>query len=154
MAHKKRYPKKVEKKKPKYWVIILVVLAASILLLVKNQAGKPEVPITSKPPEVQLDTHLEESRPVFVFFHSNNCQSCIDMIHVVEQVYPQFQEQVALVDVNVYDKQNTDLLRRANITYIPTQMFIDSSGQSEQTIGVMSPQELQEQLLKIARVSE
>jgi thiol-disulfide isomerase/thioredoxin len=93
---------------------------------------------------------MEAGQPVFVFFHSNNCKSCLDMIAVVDQVYPDFRADVALVDVNVYDPENQGLIQRAKIFSIPTQVFIDASGQGKVTIGVMAPEDLRQQLQALA----
>jgi len=101
-------------------------------------------------PEAQLDQLLAAGEPAFVFFHSNNCVQCIRMIEIVEQVYPEFSESAPLVDVNVYDERNGNLLQRAGLRYIPTLIFIDRAGQAQGHVGVMEPEALREQLLKLA----
>lgn len=102
-------------------------------------------------PEAQLDQLLAEGKPVFAFFHSNNCVQCIRMIEIVEQVYPDFSDAVPLVDVNVYDERNGNLLRRVGLRFIPTLVFVDRAGQGETHVGVMEPQALREQLQALAR---
>lgn len=101
-------------------------------------------------PEEQVDHLLAAGQPVFAFFHSNTCQQCIDMTGIVNQVYPDFIGQVYLVDVNVYDQQNQNLLRRANLRVIPTLIFVDRSGQSWGYTGVMPADALREQLNTLA----
>lgn len=90
-------------------------------------------------PEEQLDQSLAAGRPVLVFMHSNNCQSCIDMTKVVNQVYPEFAGQVALVDVDVYDDANGPLMQRLGLRYIPTVVVFDKAGQAAQNVGAMKP---------------
>lgn len=97
-------------------------------------------------PEAQVDQYMEEGKPVFVFFHSTNCQSCIVMMGIVDQVYPEFKEHVALVDVDVYDSQNNNLLKRARVQAIPTLYFIDKKGQGKYAVGVMEADQFREQL--------
>ena len=72
------------------------------------------------------------------------------MTEIVEQVYPDFAEQVALVDVNVYDDANQSLLQRAGIRVIPTLIFIDRTGAGQGYTGVMPAEELQEALTTLA----
>jgi thioredoxin-like negative regulator of GroEL len=106
--------------------------------------------LTTKAPEAQLNWYLENEQPVFVFFHSTTCQTCIDMMAVVDQVYPEFKDQVGLVNVDVYASWNEDLLRQARITNIPTHVFINSKGEGTTMIGGMPPEELRAQLQALA----
>ena len=101
-------------------------------------------------PEAQLERLVIAGKPALAFFHSNNCVQCIKMMEVVAQVYPEFEDSVALVDVNVYDKRNSSLLQRARISAIPTQIFFDRAGQGMVIMGAMTPDELREQLRALA----
>ena len=109
-------------------------------------AGLDAADLAALSPEAQVDRLLAAKQPIFAFFHSTTCQQCIDMTHIVEQVYPDFNGQVYLVDVNVYDKGNQNLLRRANLHVIPTLIFIDRSGETWGYTGVMPADALREQL--------
>jgi len=126
---------------PRILILAGIVILVAIIFILKREPPQAAIP-ASVSAEVQLDQHLKEQKPTFVFFHSNNCQSCIDMIAIVDQVYPDFKEEVALVDVNVYDPVNETLLRRAGISSIPTQLFIDRTGQGKVIIGVMAQDQL------------
>lgn len=101
-------------------------------------------------PDAQLDRHLTAGKPTLAFFHSNNCVQCIKMMEVVEQVYPEFDDSVALVDVNVYDQANARLLQVARIRAIPTQIFFDRSGQGTVIMGAMTPDQFREQMQTLA----
>jgi thiol-disulfide isomerase/thioredoxin len=136
---------------PKIFILTGIVLIITIILIVKNQTVEQPVSTADQTAEVLLDQYLENGKPTLVFFHSNNCQSCIDMIAIVNQVYPEFEDTIALVDVNVYDPANQNLLQRAKINSIPTQLFIDHSGQGKVTIGIMSPEDLRTQLLALTK---
>lgn len=122
----------------------------TVIIIIKNQSVEQLTSTTNQTAEALLDQYLAEGKPIFVFFHSNNCQSCIDMIAIVDQVYPEFEDTIALVDVNVYDSANQNLLQRANIYSIPTQVFIDRAGQGKVAMGVMSPEDFRTQLLALA----
>lgn len=136
---------------PKIFILAGIVLIIAVIILVKNQSVEQPDSAADQTAEVLLDQYLEEGKPTFVFFHSNNCQSCIDMIAIVDQVYPEFEDTIALVDVNVYDPENQNLLQRAKIYSIPTQVFIDHTGQGKVAMGVMSPEDLRTQLLALTR---
>ena len=108
------------------------------------------LPPASSSPEEQLDRLLAEGQPVLAFFHSTTCKPCIQMDEIVKEVYPGYQETVGMVDVNVYDKSNQNLLRRANLRVIPTLIFIDRSGEAKGYTGVMPADALHEQLQALA----
>lgn len=112
--------------------------------------GVQESALLDEPPEAQLDRFLIAGKPTLAFFHSNNCVQCIKMMEVVEQVYPEFDGSVALVDVNVYDKSNSRLLQRAQIRAIPTQIFFDRTGQGKVIMGAMTPDQFREQMQTLA----
>lgn len=130
---------------PSILIIVGILLLIGVIFLVKNQPSQTSA-TANESPEAKLDRLMEEGKPVFVFFHSTNCQSCIDMMNIVDQVYPEYQSDVALVDVNVYDPQNQNLLRRAGINTIPTQVFIRRNGDGKVTLGLMEPNLLRQQL--------
>lgn len=102
-------------------------------------------------PEAQLDQYMAAGRPILAFFHSNTCAQCIRMTEVVNQVYPDYAQHIALVDVNVYDQQNQNLLDRAGIRVIPTLIFIDKKQQGQSYSGVMPAETLREQLKALAQ---
>lgn len=126
-------------------ILALIVLSAGVVLWVKNQ-NKPVQIGTTELAEAQFDHNLQQKKPMFAFFHSTDCHSCVEMMSLVDEVYPSFRNEVALVDVNVYDSANQNLLRRARILSIPTQIFIDSEGNGKVFLGVMSKDQLQQEL--------
>ena len=130
---------------PRILILLGIMLLVAVVFLLKNQSSKTALPLDESP-EAQLDRYLEEGKPTFAFFHSTDCQSCIVMMNTVDQVYPEFKNSVALVDVNVYDPQNENLLRRAGINTIPTQVFINSRGEGKVSMGIMEAGMLRQQL--------
>lgn len=134
---------------PTILILVGIVIVVAVVFLLKNQP-EPKPDLTAKAPEAQLDWYLENEQPVFVFFHSTTCKTCTDMMAIVDQVYPEFKDQVGLVDVDVYATWNEDLLRQARITNIPTQVFINGKGEGKTLIGGMQPEELRAQLQALA----
>lgn len=134
---------------PTMLILAGIVIVVAVVFLLKNKPA-PAPEMTATTPEAQLDWYLENKQPVFVFFHSTTCQTCIDMMAVVDQVYPEFKGQVGIVDVDVYASWNENLLRRAGITNIPTQVFVNGKGEGKTMIGGMPPEELRAQLQALA----
>jgi len=139
-----------------------------MLIFVKGQAKAPEsTALDNKAPEINsaapvaqtvqeapeqmLDRLYNEKEPVFAFFHSNNCHLCIEMIKVVDEVLPEYEGKVSLVDINVYDENNKSLLQRAQIQAIPTQIFISRSGEISRQVGLMSADQLRTVLDQISK---
>lgn len=122
----------------------------NIFLDAVTNSPKKDTPVANVLPETQFDRHLAAGTPIVAFFHSNDCVQCVKMIEVVEQVYPDFATRVALVDVNVYDRQNQSLLRRAGIRAIPTMIFIDAGGQGQIAMGFMDPNAFRGELQRLA----
>jgi thiol-disulfide isomerase/thioredoxin len=87
----------------------------------------------------QLSWALNQKQPALVFMHSTSCQSCNDMMKVVDQIYPEFRDRVLLVDVDVYDEANARLMQLLELRYIPTVVVFDKEGQATRNVGVMKP---------------
>lgn len=137
--------------------VVEVQTALDVLPPVEETEAKPApavetslAPRAGESPEAHLDRLLEEGQPVFAFFHSYTCYQCTEMDKIVQQVHPAFAEQVALVDVDVYDTANRSLLQRAGINVIPTLIFIDRAGLSQGSTGLMQAEDLQEVLESLA----
>lgn len=137
---------------PQFLILGGVILLAVMILALKQDktpAGASSTS-TSALPEAQLDRALQAGEPVLAFFHSNDCQQCIVMIDVVAQVYPEFENTVTLVDINVYDERNTALLNRVGLQYIPTLIFYDHTGKEQIAVGVMEAEILRQTLAALA----
>ena len=150
----KRTGKRRKKSQPlSRWLIVggLLVMVAAVLLLKGGQAPQAAESSAEGAPQARLAQALEEGKPILAFYHSNNCVSCLEMIEIVNQVYPEYREEVVLVDVNVYDPQNKALLQAVDLRYIPTQMIYDRSGSHQTVVGVMPPEQLREALAAAAQ---
>ncbi len=124
--------------------IVLLVLA---LMAIKNGTQAPASPISL---EEQYDQALQGKQPTFVFLHSLDCIPCKEMMDVVAEVQPEFEGQVVLIDVDVYDQRNANLLRREGLQMIPTLVFYDRHGERQVQVGVLQPDQLQAVLRSIS----
>jgi thioredoxin 1 len=152
--------KKTRKKNTNSQIVViagLALLVAAVFLLKNTLAPETHEggntatqPAFTTLPEDQLEQALEGGRPVLAFFHSLTCTPCKQMTSIVEEVYPEFENEIVLVDVDVYDQVNEPLLRRALIRTIPSVVFIDRSGQGQTYIGVMPADQLRAMLSDLA----
>lgn len=149
MPAMKRSKAKSSKALPTILILAGIFILIAVVFSSKSRPAQQMV-TNANSLETQFDQYLKEGKPIFAFFHSTDCQSCVDMMAIVDQVYPEFEDTIALVDVNVYAPANQNLLRRVKVYSIPTQVFIDHNGQGKVAIGVMSPDDLRNQLLVLA----
>lgn len=133
-----------------------------VMILLLKMEQEPAATATSAPaaasalvsqdtPAEQFQQALAAKHPTLVFMHSTDCIPCKEMTKVVEQVYPEFAQQVVLVDVNVYDRTNTALIQQLGLRVIPTTVFFDRQGQGQQFMGVMEPDDLRNTLRQLAQ---
>jgi len=142
---------------PKWFLTVLVIASIAVvivgILLLKDQRqsavalsgaqASGSSAVSSAPSGAsaanQLNQALAQGKPALVFIHSTSCQSCKDMMKVVDQVYPEFAGQVTLVDVDVYNEANGPLMQKLGLRYIPTVVVFNREGQSWQNVGLMKP---------------
>ena len=140
-------------------IILIMVIAVVGVFIIKNYIQTTTKPVDSansvvynrnKRPADQYKYAIINSKPALVFIHSNTCDPCIEMIQIVNDVYPEFEDQVILIDVNVYDDQNQGLIAQLGINYIPTLVFYFQNGESQTQVGVLTTDELRQHLISIA----
>lgn len=99
--------------------------------------------------ESQLDQALAAKRPTFVFLHSLNCVACKEMMKTVADVYPDYQDSIVLIDVDIYDQSNSDIIRRERLQSIPTLVFYDAKGTRQVFIGAMPAEQFRATLTQM-----
>ncbi len=117
--------------------VVLSAAQSSALAAATSSPAVVNGPFKPTSPADQLDQALAAGQPVLVFMHSTTCQSCIDMTKVVDQIYPEFADRIALVDVDVYDEANGPLMEKLGLRYIPTVVAFDKEGKTAQNVGAM-----------------
>ena len=148
--------KKRRSKKKNYLGRILIVVGVAVLaavVLILKVGNNPQVQTADTSgdlPATQLQNALAEHRPTLAFFHSYTCQQCIEMIGIVEKVYPDFADVIVLVDIDVDGERNEPLLRQVGLQYIPTLIFYDRLGQRQVSVGVMEAEQLRQILTALA----
>ena len=127
---------------------VIAIVALMVTQLKSDSQATPTIAGASSgvSPAEQLRQATDQGRPALVFMHSTDCIPCKQMMTIVEQVYPEFTNQVVLVDVNVYDEANASLMQTLRLQAIPTSVIFDRKGQSKTFVGVMSATDLRTRL--------
>ena len=128
-------------------ILVGLLLIVVVILILKPGAAPPT---TSALPEEQRANALATGKPTFIFLHSLDCVPCKEMMDIVALVYPEFDNKVILVDVDVYADENAGLLRDEMVRAIPTLVFYDRSGQRRVYVGVMEAAQLRLTLVTLA----
>jgi len=144
--HTKR-SRRAHKQPPNFLILAGIALLLIAIFAFRNGGDSRT---TSTALEAQLDQALKESRPTFVFLHSLNCIPCKEMMKTVADVYPDYQDSVVLIDVDIYDQNNRDLLQRERLQSIPTLVFYDAEGTRQVFIGAMPAAQFRDTLTQLA----
>jgi len=137
---------------------ILLILGILILIIavyfLKTQKklwddtanDNPKAVLADETAEEHYERLIQNGEPIFMFFRSDSCEACLEMKKIVDQIFPDYEEKIAFIDVDAYDPQNNSLMKRAHIQAIPTLFFIDKNGQASYAVGVMEAEQFQDQL--------
>jgi thiol:disulfide interchange protein len=144
-------PKRLKRKRParKQPPTLLILAGIALLMIAVFALKSGDNPSASSSLESQLDLALKEGRPTFVFLHSLDCIPCKEMMGTVATVYPEFQDSVVLIDVDVYDQNNQNILRRERLQSIPTLVFYDAQGNRQLFIGAMPAEQFRQTLTQL-----
>ena len=145
----KRTKSKHPKSKRPSTILILAGIALLVLavIAIKSKDQDPGAPVSL---EEQYELALQEKQPTFVFLHSLDCIPCKEMMEVVAEVQPEFEGQVALIDVDIYQQSNLNIMRREGLQMIPTLVFYDRQGTRQVQVGVLQPDQLRAVLQTIS----
>ncbi len=92
---------------------------------------------------------MRNEKPAMILFRSTNCVPCKRMEKLVNQVRGDYEPDIVFIDVIVYDRSNTELIRQAQIQAIPTSFFIKASGQGRKFVGATSIEVLRAELANL-----
>ena len=145
---KPKRTKRAIREQPSTFLILAGIALLLIAIFAFRNGGDSRT--TSTALEAQLDQALKDGRPTFVFLHSLNCIPCKEMMKTVGDVYPDYQDSVVLIDVDIYDQNNRDLLQRERLQSIPTLVFYDAHGTRQVFIGAMPAEQFRDTLTQLA----
>lgn len=144
--HSKR-KRRSSKNPPTLLILVGIALLLVAVFALKNGNGSSTSTLSL---ESQLDEALVAKRPTFVFLHSLDCIPCKEMMGTVADVYPEFQDSIMLIDVDVYDQNNQNILRRERLQSIPTLVFYDGQGNRQVYIGAMPSDQFRDVMTQLA----
>jgi len=142
-THYKKQPKRETNRLP---LALILVVVAVVLIFAGKALLKQDDINPGDPAEAQLDQALAQKRVIYALFHSTTCIPCKEMEKTAAAVMPEFKGKVTFIDVNVYDDENTNLLRRMGLRVIPTNYVFDRSGQSKTLEGAIKADSLRAEL--------
>jgi hypothetical protein len=67
----------------------------------------------------------------------------------VADVYPDYQDSIVLIDVDVYDQGNSNIIHRERLQSIPTLVFYDAKGTRQVFIGAMPSEQFRDTLTQM-----
>ena len=135
-----------KRKKLRSWLIIAGVIAlVSLVALLKNTTELGRL-MNGEPVEERLETLRAAGEPVVVFFHSPDCSSCEQVQESLDTVYPEFESEVTLLDLDVTDLRYREFVQRTGVQITPTLLLVDAVGNEKLIVGEISPQDLRREL--------
>jgi thioredoxin-related protein len=72
------------------------------------------------------------------------------MMRTVADVYPDYQDSVMLIDVDIYYQENRNIIQRERLQSIPTLVFYDAQGTRQVFIGAMPAEQFRDTLSQLA----
>jgi len=146
----------VSAKVKKYTIIIVLVLLA-LLLAAKLLGWGPKdngavLPSKGKYTAAEQIAAFK-GQPMWLLFHSTTCPPCLEMQGILGELAPEFQGEVAFVTIDVNDPENSELVKKFGIRYVPTTFLIDKKGRIfYQEIGVIPTEEMRGKLKELLKV--
>ena len=92
------------------------------------------------------------SGPEVIKFASPMCYECQELVKVFEEVFPKYNKDITLKQINVTqkDKETKTLIKTYEVKLVPTTVFKDANGKTLRRIeGTMQPQELENYLKEL-----
>lgn len=94
----------------------------------------------------QVEWALRHHRPALILFHSTLCRPCRMMDALVQLVRRDFEPEVVFIDAIIDYAANDEVVRWAKVGSIPAFYFLERAGQGKRIVGLLTQQELREEL--------
>ena len=72
----------------------------------------------------------QEGKPQVIKFTSQMCMDCQTMNNVFKEIFPKHKDKIVLTEIQVQDNNtyNKSMIKKHNVTLVPTIILIDSQG--------------------------
>lgn len=143
--------KLIEKRKRlRSWLIVAgVILFVALVGLLKNRIDTSQW-LYTEPVTARLEQLRADGTPVVVYFHSPDCSSCKQVQASLNEVYPEFKDSVALLDLDVTNLRYRDLVNQVGVQTAPTLLLVNAAGEEKLIVGEISAQRLRAELAVLA----
>lgn len=134
---------------------LLFVVAIGIFMFAckGNKETKTEEPVI---PPVSTQTGVSDSvaasLPTVIDFYATWCPPCKALEPIMEQMKKKFEGKVNFKKVDV--DQEKDVAMYYEIQSIPTLLYVTPSGNITRTVGLLSAQELEAQIVQLIEASK
>ncbi len=108
-------------------IIVLLVLLVPIFayMILSANSGNESMSVNAK-----------TAKPQIIKFTSAMCLDCQTMNKIMKEVYPQYQDKIALTEIQVQDNKPStqEWIKKYDVTLVPTIILMNSSGQQVRRI--------------------
>ncbi len=125
--------------------VILFVLLVALFKTSSAQRGW----LRLRPVSEQVATSKAAGQALVVYFHSPGCSSCARVQTALEQVYPEFESDIMLLDVDVTKRSERSFVETSGVITTPTLLFISPDGRENLFVGEISTAQLRAELLAL-----
>lgn len=108
----------------KNWIIVLLVFVVPLGLYSYFEHKNINVP--------QIDAVAVENNQGarIVKFYSPMCSDCVKISKEMKKILPKYKDTILFEEINVSEQtdKNKDMIKKYNITLVPTLLFLDKNG--------------------------
>ena len=137
-------------KRLRSWLILAgVLIFVALVALIKNVASERKW-FTSELASARLEEYRAAGKPTVVFFHSPDCSACNKVQVSLNEVYPEFSDRLALLNVDVTNKRERDFVDQSGVLTTPSLLLADAAGNDRLIVGEISIVDLRTALSGLA----
>ena len=121
-------------------MVLLVFLIPLIAYFILNLTGASDT----------MSADAKTNKPQIVKFTSAMCLDCQTMNKIMKEIYPKYQDDIILTEIQVQDKNpnNDKWIKKYDVTLVPTIILINSNGNQVRRIEGAIEKEQMEKYLK------
>ena len=130
----------------KNMIIIALVFAIPLIAFAVLNNANTTTAKTSVNVEQKTDDLIAMGKPQVIKFSSAMCLDCQTMNKLFKEVFPKYNERIVLTEVHVQDGNafTGELIKKYNVTLVPTMIFLDSNNRQVKRIeGAIEKSELE-----------
>ena len=130
----------------KNMIIIALVFAIPLIAFAVLNNANTTTAKTDVNVEQKTDDLIAMGKPQVIKFSSAMCLDCQTMNKLFKEVFPKYNERIVLTEVHVQDGNafTGELIKKYNVTLVPTMIFLDSNNRQVKRIeGAIEKNELE-----------